>query len=132
MKPFFADTFYFLALGDRKDAGHEAAMRYSASSPPLVTSAWVLVEVADALSTRELRARFVDLYMAVRADRRTRIIGPGSSILNPAIALYSSRTDKDWSLTDCTSFVIMERLSLTSALTGDRHFEQAGFRALLR
>jgi len=46
--------------------------------------------------------------------------------------LYISRSDKEWSLTDCISFVVMRREELTDALTADRHFEQAGFSALLR
>lgn len=41
-------------------------------------------------------------------------------------------SDKDWSLTDCTSFVVMEAEGLKDALTGERHFEQAGFNALLK
>lgn len=43
-----------------------------------------------------------------------------------------SRSDKDWSLTDCISFMIMTENAMKEALTGDRHFEQAGFVALLR
>ena len=46
--------------------------------------------------------------------------------------LYARRPDKSWSLTDCISFVVMTDRGLTEALTGDHHFEQAGFRALLR
>ena len=46
--------------------------------------------------------------------------------------LFEARPDKDWSLTDFISFVVMEREGLTEALTGDHHFEQAGFTALLR
>ena len=46
--------------------------------------------------------------------------------------LYDSRNDKQWSLTDCISFVVMQDYEITDALTGDHHFEQAGFRALLR
>lgn len=46
--------------------------------------------------------------------------------------LYTQRPDKDWSLTDCISFVVMKQHGLTEALTADRHFEQAGFKALLR
>ncbi len=46
-----------------------------------------------------------------------------------AVALYRSRADKNWSLIDCLSFVIVERRAVTDALTTDRHFEQAGFRA---
>jgi predicted nucleic acid-binding protein len=45
--------------------------------------------------------------------------------------LFESRSDKEWGLTDYTSFVIMRQLGLSGALTADRHFPQAGFRALL-
>lgn len=46
--------------------------------------------------------------------------------------LYAARPDKDWSLTDCISFVVMQERGITDALTGDHHFEQAGFKPLLR
>jgi uncharacterized protein len=48
-----------------------------------------------------------------------------------ALMLYQSRTDKAWGLTDCISFVVMQQNNLTDAVTGDRHFVQAGFRALM-
>jgi uncharacterized protein len=44
---------------------------------------------------------------------------------------FRSRLDKDWGLTDCVSFVLMKEYGLTDALSADRHFVQAGFRALL-
>jgi predicted nucleic acid-binding protein len=46
--------------------------------------------------------------------------------------LYDARPDKEWSLTDCISFVVMRDRGIEQALTGDEHFEQAGFAALLR
>ena len=49
-----------------------------------------------------------------------------------AFALYCQRMDKEWGLTDCISFVVMRERGLTEALSADKHFEQAGFRALLR
>ncbi len=45
--------------------------------------------------------------------------------------LYRDRLDKDWSLTDCVSFVVMRHRAITEALTADRHFEQAGFIRLI-
>ena len=45
---------------------------------------------------------------------------------------YEARIDKDWSLTDCLSFVVMQERGVNEALAHDHHFEQAGFRALLR
>lgn len=51
---------------------------------------------------------------------------------NRSIKLYASRPDKQWSLTDCISFEVMRREGITEALTGDHHFEQAGFVALLK
>jgi predicted nucleic acid-binding protein len=44
--------------------------------------------------------------------------------------LYQDRPDKDWPLTDCISFVVMQDEGVREALTADRHFEQAGFKAL--
>jgi len=48
------------------------------------------------------------------------------------VDLFEQRADKAWSLTDCLSFLVMRAERLTDALTGDHHFEQAGFRALLK
>ena len=45
--------------------------------------------------------------------------------------LYETRSDKDWSLTDCLSFTLMERYQNSNALTSDHYFAQAGFRAVL-
>ncbi len=53
-------------------------------------------------------------------------------LLDRGFELFSRRADKEWSLTDCTSFVVMREEGLTDALTTDHHFEQAGFSVLLR
>jgi hypothetical protein len=52
-------------------------------------------------------------------------------LLDRGLRLMGNRADKDWSLTDCISFVVMQDEGLDTALTGDRHFVQAGFKALL-
>ena len=68
-------------------------------------------------------------YHRVHADRRIEVVPFQPELNEAAIALSRSRADKNWSLTDCLSFTVMERHGLTDALTTDRHFEQAGFRA---
>lgn len=55
-----------------------------------------------------------------------------SILLERGLDLMRGRPDKDWSLTDCISFVVMSDAGLKEALTGDCHFEQAAFTALLK
>lgn len=132
MKPVFADTFFFLAAINPKDRAHGAALDWSDHyQGPLVTTAWVVTELADALSERRNRDTFRQLHEALLADSRLRLIPASSALMERGLKLYLSRADKDWSLTDCISFVVMTDESLTEALTGDRHFVQAGFQALL-
>jgi predicted nucleic acid-binding protein len=59
------------------------------------------------------------------------IVPPQEAHFDAGYSLYASRPDKDWSLTDCISFVLMKELGVSEALTGDHHFQQAGFVALL-
>ncbi len=97
-----------------------------------VTTAWVLTEVADALAAPAHRLVFVSLLQGLERNPAVTIIPAGQDLFEQGIRLYTKRPDKDWPLTDCISFVVMKQMKLTEALTGDRHFEQAGFRALLR
>ena len=132
MSALFADTFYFLALLNGRDKNHADAARYDAAQPSLVTTAWVLTEVGDALSAPENRRVFLGLLDLLREAPEVRIIPPSDNLFERGVGLYRQRSDKDWSLTDCVSFVVMTDEQITEALTGDRHFEQAGFHALLK
>ena len=132
MNAAFADTYYYLALLSESDAAHRRAVELSRTLPGrTVTTAWVLAEVADALASPELRFLFLALYESLRENPRVTIIPPTAELFEQGIGLYSRRPDKEWSLTDCISFLVMEHHRLTDALTADHHFEQAGFRALL-
>jgi uncharacterized protein len=133
MNEIFADTFYFLALLNPADKAHQRARESSSSRHlKLVTTAWVLTELANALNTPKARSGFIDIVRTLTADRTTIIVGPEQSTFDAGVDLFAARPDKYWSLTDCISFVVMEQRGITDALTGDHHFEQAGFRALLR
>lgn len=133
MIPIFADTFYFLALLHVDDAAHARALRLSQTcTDPILTTAWVLTEVADALATPGMREGFPRLLEVLRADPACTIVPPSESLFDRGVKIYAERPDKDWSLTYCISFVVMREYGVTQALTGDRHFEQAGFTALLK
>ncbi len=99
---------------------------------PLVTTAWVLTELADGLSAQSTRGTFVALEGRLRSDRRIAIVPPNERLFDEALLLYRSRPDKGWSLTDCVSFVVMRERGIFDAFTGDHHFAQTGFRALLK
>jgi len=132
MSEVFADAFYYIALLNPSDRFHAAAVKATqALRGPLVTTHWILVELADALSApsvRQLTSRFLQ---SIEADPNTRIIQPDTAWYTLGLSLYGSRPDKSWSLTDCISFEIMRSRGIAEALTGDRHFVQAGFQALL-
>ena len=133
MKRVFADTYYFLALLNTKDAQHVAVRQFSAAhSLHLVTTTWVLTEVADALCKAPYRRTCAQFLRQLRNDKESTVFEPTMLLFEQGLTLYESRTDKDWSLTDCISFTVMNTEGLTEALTGDRHFEQAGYKALLK
>ena len=133
MNAVFADTYYYLALVSRRDAGHQRAAAFSRTySGSVLTTAWVLTEVADALASPDQRGLFVALLGDLKRDPQTTVAEPTIELFAAGCDLFSQRPDKSWSLTDCISFVAMREHGLTEVLTADRHFDQAGYTALLR
>lgn len=133
MKTVFADTFYFLALLDSREQRHRAAVEAAQDSTlRLVTTEWVLAEFGDAYCHPKDRADFLVLYRALLRHPRVRIVPADTRLFQRGVDFFETRPDKEWSLTDCLSFVVMTDEGLTEVLTGDRHFEQAGFVAMLK
>ncbi|NUN96710.1 MAG: type II toxin-antitoxin system VapC family toxin [Candidatus Omnitrophica bacterium] len=129
----FADTFYFLALTSKKDKAHARALEYSeVAGLATLTTAWVLAELANALADPPLRDSFARLLARIMNNPNCTVVPASGDLFDRGMDLYLSRRDKSWSLTDCISFLVMEELDVHEALTGDRHFEQAGFTALLK
>lgn len=133
MNRLFADASYYLALLNPSDELHTKALEITPGiTGPIVTTTAVLTEVADALSRAHHRLAAARFIYDLERDPRVIIVGADRDVFDEGLRLYESRSDKDWSLTDCISFVVMEQHGLTDALTADRHFEQAGFKPLLR
>lgn len=136
MKRVFLDTSYIKALADRHDDLHERAKTVSAAlgSHIKVTSQMVLTEVLNFLrgKGKHLRAAVLPIIDLLHSQPNTQVIPQTSQQFNAALALYRQRMDKGYSLTDCASMLIMEEEGIQNILTADKHFEQAGFKALLR
>jgi uncharacterized protein len=129
----FADTFALIEwLNPRDDAYAVVAAYLDGFTGRLVTTEWVLMELADALSVPAARTTVVAFLQAVRADPLFDVVGYVPTVYQAGFELFATRPDKDWSLTDCISFGVMTERGLSEALTADHHFEQAGFRAVFK
>lgn len=130
---YFADTFYFFAILNTADPAHARAQAFARlRQANILTTQYVLLELADAMCDSRNRVMVAELIRRTYLRPDVHVIPTDPAIFDEALNLYSHRPDKDWSLTDCTSFIIMKNHGLTQALTGDHHFEQAGFVALLK
>jgi hypothetical protein len=131
----FLDTAYIYALVNSRDQWHSAALRWqrrvAADRLQLLTTEFILAEVADGLATVRFRAHAVRVIEVLQSTPLIEIVPASSHLFTAALELYRQRMDKDWGLTDCSSFVVMSERGLTAALTTDEHFRQAGFRPLL-
>ena len=133
MKPVFADTSYFVAFCGPSDSFHSRAVALSASLlAGIITTEYVLVETGGLLLRPEDRPAYVNLVRDLESDPAVQIVPASKPLFHAGFELFVDRPDKYWSLVDCISFVVMKQRRLQEALSTDRHFVQAGFRALLR
>ncbi|MEE9395995.1 MAG: type II toxin-antitoxin system VapC family toxin [Methylococcales bacterium] len=132
----FLDTAYAIALSSEKDEYHERAIdlagKLEQASTRLITTRAVQLEIGNALSKQRYRHAAVQLLDSLEADPTVEIITLSETLYAQAFQLYRERRDKEWGLVDCTSFVVMKERNITEALTTDEHYQQAGFRVLLR
>jgi predicted nucleic acid-binding protein len=132
-EPTFIDSVAFHSFFDRSDRWHEeakAAVAERARLGPLHTSSLVVQEAATLMKARGLFSAVPKFFEFLdRSSIRTRFID--ESDFEETKRFLLRHGDKPWSFVDCSSFVLMRRMGLRHALTADRHFEQAGFVALL-
>lgn len=135
MNKVFVDTSGWLAVVSSSDSLHTAAveiyLNLLASGHDLVTHDGVLLELGNALSGTKSRSLSVKLRENILSSERIELVSLNSTLIDAGWKLYSERPDKSWGIIDCLSFVLMQELDISNALTADRHFEQAGFAKLL-
>jgi len=135
-KKVFVDSVAWIALINKSDNFHERSnevkRQLENDKCKLITTEFVLLEVANELSSPPTRDRAIRYINGLKHLSNLTIIEANNELFQLGWLLYSKRLDKEWSLTDCISFVIMQRDGMTQAFTNDHHFEQAGFIKLIK
>ena len=112
----FGDTVHFIAYWSTGDRWHARAVAINRQPPgPLVTTEWVLTEVGDAFSQPGARQKFIRLLDLLREQPDVEIVSSTSDLFRRGTDFFSTRPDKEWSLTDCISFVVMNERGITDA-----------------
>ena len=125
--PVFVDTGAWFPYFVRRDSDHAAAVNWMRQNrQPLVTTDYVLDELLTLLKLRESHRVAAAAGTALLDLSVTRLERIGESDFRAAWETFQQYSDKEWSFTDCTSRVVMQRLGVTHALAFDRHFEEFG------
>jgi len=131
----FADASFYTAISNRRDAYYARAIAWQdavlGAKARIVTTEAVLWEYLNSCAVAAVRGYAYRAYKYLHADPQVEVIGFDPALSAAALHSYELHDDKDWGIVDCLSFEIMRERKINDALTTDRHFEQAGFRALL-
>ena len=135
MRTIFIDTLYWIALFNPKDQWHQAATQTRRTLGPFrgITTTSVLTEVANYFSAfgPAARSSVIENIRDILGDSSVETVPEQERLFYSALTLYETRLDKQYSLTDCISMVLMRERNLFEVLTHDRHFAQEGFTILL-
>lgn len=131
----FLDTAFVYALVNTRDAWHDRALewqsRLAREACPLLTTQFVLMEIGDGLASLRFRKQASGIVRTLSSSPLVEVVPATEELVEHAIQLYLTRSDKNWGMTDCSSFIVMRQRGIADALTMDVHFQQAGFRPLL-
>lgn len=132
---WFLDTGYLIALFSPRDAHHttSVALKEKARREQrrLLTTDAVILEVGAAFAKSGFRPAGIALMRVLLSDPLITVVPLTPALRDRAITLFAQRADKEWSLCDCVSFVVMRDEGIEFALTPDHHFTQAGFQPLM-
>ena len=138
MNEVFADTFGWASFFLEDDRHHAKAFsliaQWKQQNQRVVTTNYVLSELIVLLSNSrgQQRPAVINYIETIRSDDWIEIVHIDESVDKKAWQLLADRLDKQWSLVDAVSFVVMRERDITKALTTDKHFEQDGFVRLLK
>ena len=138
MRRIFADTSGWGNLIDSTQKYHKLAANIYRSAPnrvfKIITTNYIITELVALMSSplRIQHSMIVEFINSMKNSPHVELVHIDPILDEKAWKLLSNRSDKGWSLVDCSSFVVMEQLGIKESLTTDHHFEQAGFIRLLK
>ena len=133
MNTVFGDSSYWIALINPKDDLHAKADQLSKQYQSILTSEMVFAEVAAFFAKRKhLRWVVVSVIRELRGNIHCEIVPQTHEQFNQAIAHYEEHDDKEWSLVDCSSMLLMKSRRIDEVLSHDLHFQQAQMTSLMR
>lgn len=134
MTSAFLDTGYVIALEAADDQYHDAAVQhwrsFTTQLPPLVTTSYVFDEVVTFFNSRKQHAKASEIGNRLLRSATVQLVHVDEALFYDAWQYFAQHADKSYSLTDCVSFIVMQRLGIHTALAFDQHFVQAGFEKL--
>ncbi len=132
MKTVFLDTGYAIALELSSDQNHRAALKHwrsALNSPPLlVTTSYVFDEIVTFFNSRGHHAKAIEVGNRLLNSPSVRLVHVDEGLFQAGWNYFQKHKDKEYSLTDCISFIVMEEFEISEAFAFDRHFVQAGFK----
>ncbi|MBD2189130.1 type II toxin-antitoxin system VapC family toxin [Pseudanabaena mucicola] len=138
MPNLFVDTSGWASLFIHSQTYYPQAEKYFRlaiqNQQKIYTTNYVIAELVALLNSplRVSREKVFEIVDAIKTVSYVEVIHVDKEIDTLAWKLCKSRLDKAWSLVDCSSFIVMQKLDIQEALTTDQHFEQAGFIRLLK
>ena len=127
------DTSGLLCFHHRREPQHAEAVQLFKSAAVRLTHNYVLAEYVALARIRRLpRQAVLSFVHDLQDNTAVQVIYVTESLHRAALLHLQQRPDKDWSLCDAVSFLLMAQHGIHDALTTDHHFEQAGFVRLLK
>jgi predicted nucleic acid-binding protein len=133
LKFLFVDTSYIIGLYNADDKVHHLCVessKYANKSEKLFTTDLVLMEIGNTFSIIKKRKQGAKIIRGILKIKHMEIIHLTPKYFDKSLELYEKRSDKEWGMVDCFSFVVMKEYNLYAALTVDHHFNQAGYKIL--
>jgi predicted nucleic acid-binding protein len=132
MNKLLIDTSGFFSLYDEDEKNHSETVRFYENSLAKITTSYVLAEYTPLAQIRRVpRSEIIKFSSLILEDKDVEIVWVDEILHRQAVKLMQKREDKNYSLCDAASFVVMRERGIMDALTTDKHFKQEGFRRLL-